>query len=265
MQRLLDRSVQTFTLAFDDPRVDEVRNNRLLSEFFPRSTSCQISRSVCTTEDITRLPQSLWHSEDPHTGGTEVSRLLLAQESARNLKVVLSGEGSDEVFGGYPWFHRLKRLQPVLGFPLRMRRLLAALLRVRRKWIYPSEVLRTPDPLSLTGYKRMIGLPPQGRGERLFAKELRQRLRVEPNGEDSFSLPQDFSRWHPFARLQYLEMNVRLADYIVRYLDTMSMAYSLEVRVPFLDHEFVETVCPDSTAGQNASPRGETCSASGYG
>ena len=86
----------------------------------------------------------------------------------------------------------------------------------------------------------MIGLPPQGRGERLFAKELRQRLRVEPNGEDSFSLPQDFSRWHPFARLQYLEMNVRLADYIVRYLDTMSMAYSLEVRVPFLDHEFVE-------------------------
>lgn len=238
MHRLLDRPVQTFTLAFADPTVDEVRHHKLLSEF--PSYRLQNHQFRCTVDDIACLPQAMWHGEDPHTGGTDISRLLLAKLSAGSLKVVLTGEGSDEVFGGYPWFKFHKLAHPLLKLPITIRRLLAIPLGLRNKWQYASEVLKTSDPFSLVGYKSLIGLSASVRSESIFSEELRQRLQHEGGTTDSFRLPQDFPQWQPFNRLQYVEMNTRLPDYIVRYLDTASMAHSLEVRVPFLDHEFVE-------------------------
>lgn len=79
-----------------------------------------------------------------------------------------------------------------------------------------------------------------GFDESVFSDDLKQGLTGREGTEDNLDLPQDFDRWHPFSRLQYFEIKARLTDFITRQLDLTSMAYSLEVRVPFLDHEFVE-------------------------
>jgi asparagine synthase (glutamine-hydrolysing) len=76
--------------------------------------------------------------------------------------------------------------------------------------------------------------------DKLFSEHLRNNHSSFTDTKPQFCLPKDFERWRRFAQLQYLEINVRLSDYITRTLDAASMAYGLEARVPFLDHEFVE-------------------------
>jgi len=165
--------------------------------------------------------------------------MLLAKMAAHHFKVVLTGEGSDELFGGYPWFKLHKLLRPVIPLPFSARRLLSQMLALRKRWQRASWVLATPVPLSLTGYKRLLGSEAWPLNVHLFSDTLQQQMIVESAREDA-ALPQDFEQWHPFTRLQYWELMVRLPDYILRHLDAASMAYSLEARVPFLDHELVE-------------------------
>lgn len=92
--------------------------------------------------------------------------------------------------------------------------------------------------MNLARYTQIVDSPSEEFTYRLLADDIRQSLYNEK--ESLLGIPEDFERWHPFTQLQYLEMKSRLPDYITRDLDAVSMAYSLELRVPFLDHEFVE-------------------------
>jgi asparagine synthase (glutamine-hydrolysing) len=74
----------------------------------------------------------------------------------------------------------------------------------------------------------------------LFSEHFRYNHSLLTDTKQQLPLPKDFERWRRFAQLQYLDVNVRLSDFITRTLDAASMAYGLEARVPFLDHEFVE-------------------------
>jgi asparagine synthase (glutamine-hydrolysing) len=69
---------------------------------------------------------------------------------------------------------------------------------------------------------------------------LTTRRRLDAGDDDELRLPDGFRDWHPFERLQYYETKIRLPDRIELSLDRASMAYSLEARVPFLDHKLVE-------------------------
>jgi asparagine synthase (glutamine-hydrolysing) len=75
--------------------------------------------------------------------------------------------------------------------------------------------------------------------DKLFSVDLKERLAREYS-EDGFIVPEQFSGWHPLVQLQYYNLKIRLPDCIVHHLDRATMAYSLEARVPFLDHELVE-------------------------
>ena len=238
MRRMTDRPVQTFTLAFENPRFDEVSTSKILSDFPDYNLVNQ--RAVCTTKDFDRLRKAVWHCEDPLALGIDIPRMVLSQLAAHHVKVVLTGEGSDEVFGGYPWFHTHTLIQPFTRLPHSVRRYIARIPAVSRAWPRASRILRAPAAMNLVRYKQTIDSTNQRFDNRLFADDLRQQLLQNDAAEDMLSLPPDFDRWHSFAQLQYLEIHVRLPNFITRYLDATSMAYGLEVRVPFLDHEFVE-------------------------
>ena len=111
---------------------------------------------------------------------------------------------------------------------------------VRRRWPRASRILKAPYEMNLGRYKFIIDSGIAEFDDRIFSDDLRYKLSDQAGVEDSLSLPQEFNTWHTFSQLQYLEMKVRLPDYITRHLDAASMAYSLEARVPFLDHELVE-------------------------
>jgi asparagine synthase (glutamine-hydrolysing) len=94
--------------------------------------------------------------------------------------------------------------------------------------------------MSLTRYTQIVDSPREEFTYRVLSDDLIQSLDNEREPEEMLTVPENFERWHPFTQLQYLEMKSRLPDYITRDLDAASMAYSLELRVPFLDHELVE-------------------------
>ena len=238
MTRLNGCHIETFTLAFENPRFDEVSRQKILKDFAGYDLSNQ--QTVCMTKDFELLPKAAWHCEDPFTSGIEIPRMLLSQLASKKVKVVLTGEGSDEVFGGYAWFRTDKLLRPFTKLPLSIRRFIAHLPAIKRRWPRGSRILKAPDEMNLARYKQILDSANSEFDDHIFSDDLREKLINDGDPQDIPILPQNFDKWHPFAQLQYFEMKVRLPNYITRHLDAASMAYSLEVRVPFLDHEFVE-------------------------
>lgn len=238
MSDITRRPIQSFTLGFENKRYDEASTQKILKDFQGYNISNR--QALCTNDDFNLLPKVVWHLEDPSTLGIGIARMLLSQLASQNVKVVLTGEGSDEVFGGYAWFRVNKMLHPFRSLPFLIRRLITSIPPIRKRWSRAVRILRAPANMSLTRYKQVIDSTYPDFDVRLFSDDLRKSLIEHEDTEEDLNLPPDFDRYHPFSQLLYLEMKVRLSDFITRNLDLASMAYSLEVRVPFLDHELVE-------------------------
>ena len=174
----------------------------------------------------------------------------LARTASRHVRVVLSGEGADEMLGGYDLFKEAKIRRFWAARPdSRLRPLL-----LRRLYPYLPQ-LRSQSPEYL---KAFFGMRPEDCGNPLFSHlprfTLTARLKafLSPDVKtaladyDAFaelraSLPADYGRWDGFAQAQYLETAGLLGDYILSSQgDRVAMAHAVEGRFPFLDHRVVE-------------------------
>jgi asparagine synthase (glutamine-hydrolysing) len=238
MRAYVPSPIATFTLAFESPRCDETATLPTLDTYPGYDLTNE--RAVCGTRDFARHPAAFWHGEDPTASAMEVPRLLMSEIAARRVKVVLTGEGADEVFGGYHWF-RLERLtRPLARLPLSLRRALLAggvLSRLRPRF---ARTLVAPAAMGRARYEHLVGLT-AGLDLGLFAPEVRQQWpSAEAMATTDLVLPERFGRWDPFTQLQYYDLKWRLPEFIMQHVDRASMACSLEARLPFLDHEVVE-------------------------
>jgi len=238
MNQFMTRRIQTFTLAFENPTFDEASKQKRLDRF--EHFDLTPHRVVCGIKDFELLPRAVWHSEELSTTGIEILRLLLSKLASEKVKVVMSGEGSDEVFGGYAWFQADKLLRPLAKLPLFMRRLMLLGPLIPRLWPVPSQVHTAQAAMNVFRYRHMVGLPRPELLNQILSPEIKERISNTPDLHCNTFQPADFHKWQPFNQLQYYEMKLRLPDFVTHTLDRASMAYSLEVRVPFLDHELVE-------------------------
>lgn len=238
MCSLLDRPVQTFSIAFEHPEFDEVTTQRTLADFAEYPITNE--RVVCGNRHFELLPKALWHCEDLSASGLEIPRMMLAELCGRKVKVVLTGEGSDEIFGGYGWFHADKYLRPLAVLPLWLRRLMLLGPLLPRMKPSASRIHLAAREMGASRYRTMIGPPHPEFMYQLLSREMTGALEEAGTMEENVMLPDGFHNWHPFNQLQFHEMKMRLPDFIMRDLDRTTMAYSLEARVPFLDHELVE-------------------------
>jgi asparagine synthase (glutamine-hydrolysing) len=145
-------------------------------------------------------------------------------------KVILTGEGSDDLLAGYPWYQGDQRVRPFLGLPAAGRkwvwRLASPLLRGSRRALLQG----TPDPVQ----RFTIWLEsdrPRG-AERLF--NMAPQPSVTQAWQEQYSA--DLQGLHPLHQFQAIEQGTRLVDYINLNMDALSMAHSVEARPPFLDH-----------------------------
>jgi asparagine synthase (glutamine-hydrolysing) len=189
--------------------------------------------------DFELLPRAVWHCENPSATGIEILQLILSRFSSKKFKVILTGEGSDEVLGGYGWFRADKLYRPLARLPLALRRmmLLGSLLPSLRP--YASQALMAPGKMGLERYRALTGQAFQP-SMKLLSEDLQMTFREAGNPDDGPAHPYGYQKWPPYAQLQFYEMTLRLPGFILNHLDHMTMASSLEVRVPFLDHELVE-------------------------
>lgn len=239
--------LSTFSVAFDSAEHDESRfQHAVASAIGSRHASIQ-----CSGADIARIfPEVIAHAEQPVLRTAPAPLYLLAglvRDSG--LKVVLTGEGADEVFAGYDIFKESRVRRFCARKPgSRIRPLL-----FQRLYPYlPGLQGQSPEYLaSFFGVDGALDDPlfshrPRFRNtaaaKRLFSPELRAQIGSYDAAEAmAASLPERFARWHPLHQAQYLEARFLLPGYILSAQgDRMAMAHGVEGRFPYLDHRVVE-------------------------
>jgi asparagine synthase (glutamine-hydrolysing) len=238
---------RTFSIAFDDPEFDESLYQRQVA----RALGADRRELRCSHADIVRVfPEVVWHAETPllRTAPAPVYLLSRCVRDA-GYKVVLTGEGADEVFGGYGIFKEAKIRRFWARDPASARR--ASLL--ARVYPFLPELQRQPQAFR----EAFFHAQPEDVAHPCFSHLPRWRLtsrlklffsdalRASLHGYDSVAdltsrLPAEFMRWHELCRAQYLEMTQLLPGYILSSQgDRMAMAHGVEARFPFLDPSVV--------------------------
>jgi asparagine synthase (glutamine-hydrolysing) len=247
MQEVSGNSFKTFSVRFEAAQFDEgVYQNQVT-----RQLGSDHHEVHCSGTDIARrLPQAMWHLEQPIVRLAPVPLLMLSElVHSTGCKVVMTGEGADEILGGYDIFKECKirrfwSRHPESRFrPLLLRRLYPWLSGLREQ---PDSYLRAffdfrPDIDSVFfSHRRRWAL-----GHRLrhvFSESVRRRLsRHDCVAELEASLPADYGKWDWLARAQYVETAWFLPGVILSGQgDRVAMAHSVEGRFPFLDTRTVE-------------------------
>jgi asparagine synthase (glutamine-hydrolysing) len=243
-----DTPLKTFSVAFEDPEYDESRFQMEVSQHLDTD-----HREVqCSNEDIGAVfREVIWHAESPLIRTAPAPLYILSGLVRENdFKVVLTGEGADEVLGGYDIFKEAKirrfwgampdsKLRPLL-----LKRLYPYLKNIqaqsdayRKAFFHVNpEDLESPFFSHIPRWELTSGL------KRFYSKDVRAEL----DGFDVYAgvrdlLPREYASWDPFEQAQFLETTILMPGYILSSQgDRMAMGHSVEGRFPFLDHRVVE-------------------------
>ena len=224
---------KTFTIGFDYDKYDETQYAKELSKSIGIEN---YSKTVTTEEYWDILPTVQYHMDEPLADAAAVALYFVSQLASKHVKVALSGEGADEFFGGYNIYKEPLDLKILTDLPRGLRLFLgkvASLIPFHIKG--KSFFIRGSKDVE----ERFIG------NAFIFSKGEREAILKNPSGKFS---PTELTR--PFyekvshlddtTKMQYIDIHFWLIGDILLKADKMSMAHSLEVRVPFLDKEVFE-------------------------
>ncbi|MGM1059259.1 asparagine synthase (glutamine-hydrolyzing) [Saccharothrix sp. Mg75] len=192
-----------------------------------------VVRAVTAQEMMDALPLITWYLDDPVADPALVPLWFIAREAREHVKVVLSGEGADELFGGYTIYREPLSLAPFEKVPGALRKAMGKVSTKIPQGVRGKDLLRRG---ALTLEERYYG------NARIFMDDqLRQVLRTyDPNvsHQDVTAQPyRESASWDPVTRMQHVDLFTWLRGDILVKADKMTMANSLELRVPFLDPE----------------------------
>jgi asparagine synthase (glutamine-hydrolysing) len=220
----------TFTTGFEREGYSEVD---VAAESAAAIGVRHVIRTVKADEMMAALPLIVWYLDDPVADPALVPLWFIAREARQHVKVVLSGEGADELFGGYTIYHEPLSLAPFEKVPGAVRGLLG------RASTHLPEGMRGKDLLrrgALQLEERYYGNARIFRDEHL-AGILRQYDPRRSHTEITAAHYRDSAAWDPVSRMQHVDLFTWLRGDILVKADKMTMANSLELRVPFLDPE----------------------------
>ena len=240
-RRAVPGKIQTFSVAFGHRDFDESRYARLLSKHF----ATEHHELEVTPDAVQSLPQIAGLFDEPFADSSAIPTYYLCKYTSQHVKVALSGDGGDEAFGGYQRYLALKSLISLSRVP--GSRFLSALVpfvprqtlgRSRQRYLHELLALvnRSPKEQYRTIFLAMMD---ESRWTALYSDSFRQLIDGADLGTfmlgwDLPSVPNDLTRAMASDTLSYIpdDLNVKV--------DICSMAVSLEVRSPFLDHKLVE-------------------------
>ncbi|MCX5892432.1 MAG: asparagine synthase (glutamine-hydrolyzing) [Deltaproteobacteria bacterium] len=245
MARTGVQEIRTFNVGFDVAKYDETDQARAVSQYL--GTSHETFRLTAAATDL--LPKLLWHLDEPLADATIIPTYLLSQATRRRVTVALSGEGGDELFAGYTQYQGLKLNRGLGLLPRWLRGLLAGVAgRLpgfgSARLGYLGHRLERIAATSLfplfEGYTRKVAFFTPEMQQRLFSPDFRWQTETWPYLEEVWAVPRDYPGLDPLVQANLADLSVYLPDGLLAKVDRMSMACSLEVRVPLLDHTLVE-------------------------
>lgn len=243
MSGLMDSPVKTSSIGFAESRFNELPYAREVAARYGTDHQEQIVRP----DAINVLEKLVWHYDEPFGDSSAIPTFYVCQLTRERVTVALSGDGGDENFAGYRryFFDQLEnQLRGVIPSVLRQTAV-AGLAQVYPKadWlprVFRAKTLLTNLSLSpMEGYFNTMSWFGKNKA-RILAPSLVREL----GGYSSLPIFEEYGRAvdtrDPLSRIQYLDVKTYLAEDILTKVDRASMANSLEVRVPLLDHEFME-------------------------
>ena len=187
--------------------------------------------SVITPEEFMKtFPHFVWSMDDPLADPAAVPQYFLAKEARKRVKVALTGEGADELFGGYKIYHEPESLK-CFNYTKPINGLLHKIAEIAPEGMKgKSFLMRGTTPLE----KRYVG------NAFIFDEEEKKQFIKDYNADHSFDkitapLYRDSKDYDPITRMQFIDMHQWLNGDLLRNADRTTMAHSLELRTPFLD------------------------------
>jgi asparagine synthase (glutamine-hydrolysing) len=243
MARLQGRPVKTFSIGFAEGDFDELPHARRVAERF----GTEHHELVLRPDAIGVLDDLVWHLDEPFGDPSAIPTYMVSKLAAEQVTVVLTGDGGDELFAGYDKYAVEGRERRCDLLPEIARGALGRLSALLPDGVRGRNLLRH---LALGGDRRYLDAATLFRGEdqaRLLLPAARERMAGEdPWRRQSALLAEAGGHWR--SALQLLDLKTYLPLDILTKVDRMSMAHSLEARVPFLDHrlvEFAATIPPE--------------------
>ncbi|MGH2507862.1 MAG: asparagine synthase (glutamine-hydrolyzing), partial [Ktedonobacteraceae bacterium] len=248
VEKAAGNRLRSFSITFEDAEFDESSYQQEASSLL----GTQHSSMCCSGSDIARVfPEVIRNIEQPVVRTAPAPMFLLSQlVHESGFKVVLTGEGADELLGGYDIFKEAKirrfwAQNPHSKWrPLLLKRMYPYLKDIQRQ---PTTQLKNffrvaPADLVNPFFSHLLRWELTSKLKLLFSADFRAAIgKYDAIGELQDTLPSEFYSWSHFAQAQYLEAKYFLSGYLLSSQgDRMAMAHSVEGRYPFLDYRVVD-------------------------
>jgi asparagine synthase (glutamine-hydrolysing) len=236
MSELEARPLRTFSVGFAEAEFNELPHARQIARRF----AAEHQEILVKPEDICEdLPRLIAFRDEPVAEPTDVALYLVSCVAAKSVKVVLAGEGGDELFAGYPKYAADRLAGLVSALPEEITRAIVRWLPYsQRRARIAVEALSIGDEAerSATWFSSFS----RQEREELFSPEFLAKVDVAHPARVLQSYLEKARNRSPVKRMLYADLKVWLPDNLLLRGDQMTMAASIEERVPFLDHELVE-------------------------
>lgn len=240
--------LNTFSIGFSEKDFDESHYQNEAVRYF----NTRHKPYICTSKEIAEsFPKVIWHAEMPLTRTAPTPMFLLSRlVRENNIKVVVTGEGSDEMLAGYDIFkealiRRFWASNPDSSLrPLLLKKLYPYIPQIAQanvqtiKMFFRYKLEDTENPF----YSHLLRWNNSNHIKKHFSEYMKDvALNYSPVDELSRQLPSDFGSWDPLAKAQWLEATIFMSGYLLSSQgDRVSMANSVEGRYPFLDYRVIE-------------------------
>ncbi|WP_204498312.1 asparagine synthase (glutamine-hydrolyzing) [Aquibacillus albus] len=228
--REFNPNLKTFSVGFEREGYSEVD---VAKETAEKLQVENISYMITPEEYVEKLPKIMWHMDDPLADPACVPLYFVAREASKHVTVVLSGEGSDELFGGYNIYREPESLKLFQSIPTPAKELLSRIATVLPEGVKgKSFIERGTTPLK----DRYIG------NAKMFTDEEKMHFLKTYNSNTNYQqvtnkLYENIHKDPLVNQMQYVDIHTWLRGDILLKADKMTMAHSLELRVPFLDKD----------------------------
>ena len=244
MAGLSSTPVQTCAIGFDDPRFNESEFAQQVADRYQTDHRLEIVKS----DDFDLIDTLAWLYDEPYADSSAIPTYRVCQMARKHVTVALSGDGGDESLGGYRRYRMHLGEEAVRGrLPHGLRRpLFGTLGRLYPKADWAPRMFRAKTTFqamamdSVQAYHHSMSLLRADQRERLFSPAFQRRL----NGYNAIEVFHHHAKQaqtsDPLALIQYLDYKTWLVGDINTKVDRASMAHSLEVREPLMDHQLIE-------------------------
>jgi asparagine synthase (glutamine-hydrolysing) len=235
MARQSSSPVRTFSIGWEEQEFNELPLARVLA----RTYHTEHHEIVVRPDVMTLVPALLRYFDEPFADVSAIPTYLVSQFAAGHVKVVLSGDGGDELFGGYHSFFWADSQRRYDRIPAALRGAVSAVAQAAPYWVYGKNYLHAISrPTSIERYFESISFNSWFTRERTLEPQWRTAANTDFYHAtfDGAVLPDA----DPLSQAMYFEGTAKLAGDILTKVDRMSMANSLEVRSPLLDHCLAE-------------------------